>query len=231
MPPVHNLSAESPSAVLFDIDGTLVDSNYLHIEAWSRAFIDLGFEASSWRIHRAIGMDSNKLLYTLLGDTAETVGVEIKRRHSEHYRQLSGRLRAFDKSQELMRAIASRAVKVVLATSAPQEELIALRKTLDVDDVVAAVTSSDDVETAKPAPDLIRVALAKSGVANDRAIFVGDSVWDMQSAEGAGVDCLGVLSGGYGRSELVDAGAKDVYDDVADLLMNLDASLLSRLWN
>jgi HAD superfamily hydrolase (TIGR01549 family) len=212
------------TAVLFDIDGTLVDSNYLHIETWDRAFVSVGHPVDVWRIHRAIGMDSAKLLERLLGDDASRVGDDAKDEHSRLYLGLVDRLREIAGARELLQDLAEKGYRVVLATSAPQNELDILLSVLDLGDTVDAVTSSEDVGTAKPDPDIIGVALDKAGVPAERAVMVGDSVWDIAAAERAGVRSIGVLSGGFGRGELLDAGAAAVYDDVADLHRNLATS-------
>lgn len=225
---VMSPSSAGPLAVLFDIDGTLIDSNYLHIDAWDRAFVTVGHPVDAWRIHRAIGMDSGKLLERLLGDDADALGDTVKdavkKEHDRHYSSTTDRLRPFASARDLLRELAKRGRTVVLATSAPQHELDALLAVLDVSDAVDAVTSGEDVATAKPEPDLINVALDRAGVTADQAVMVGDSVWDISSAARAGVASIGVLSGGYGAEELLAAGAAAVYDDVADLLAHLDDS-------
>ncbi len=216
------------TAVLFDIDGTLVDSNYLHVDAWSRAFEDVGRPVPVWRIHRAIGMDSGKLLETLLGDELERYGDDAKERHRIHYRRDAERLRSFEQAQELLRTLADRGLTVVLATSAPEEEFELLQKVLQVDDAVARITTAEDVSTAKPAPDVVQVALKKADVPPAQALMVGDTVWDVEAAGEAGVATVAVRSGGIGAGELTDAGALAVYDDVAHLLSELDSSPLYR---
>lgn len=216
------------TAVLFDIDGTLVDSNYLHVDAWARALEEVGHPVPAWRIHRAIGMDSAKLMEILLGDDLERLGGDAKERHSTYYQREAGRLRSFDRAQELLRELSRRGLRVVLATSAPEEEFEVLRKVLDVDDAIAEFTTAEDVSTAKPAPDVVQVAVKKAGVRPEQALMVGDAAWDMQAARKAGVDGIGVRTGGIGPSELQDAGAIAVYDDVAQLLSELDESPLYR---
>ncbi len=223
-------SARLPGAILFDIDGTLVDSNYLHVNAWLRALQAVGHPVDAWRIHRGQGMGSSELLATLLGETAEQVGSLAKQQHSELYQQSSQLLRAFDGARELVAAVAQRGVKVVLATSAASDELELLRSILDVEDTVAEITAAEDVETAKPAPDLVQVALQRAGVAADRAVFVGDTVWDVQACGKAGVACVGVLTGGISAAELTDAGAVAVYEDCRALLRDLDTSPLAAVW-
>lgn len=211
-------------AVLLDIDGTLVDSNYVHVDAWSRAFRDAGREVPSWRIHRCIGMDGSKLLETLVGSSDSALAGEAKKLHGEYYAAASADLEVLPGARELLAELNSRGVTVVLATSAPESELSTLRDLLDVEDSVAVVTSGEDAEVAKPEPDIIAVALERSGVGTDDAVMVGDSVWDIESAGRAGVRAIGVRSGGISRGELLDAGAAAVFDDPADLLEHVETS-------
>ncbi|WP_415972661.1 HAD family hydrolase [Rhodococcus sp. 077-4] len=208
-------------AVLFDIDGTLVDSNYVHVDAWSRAFREAGRTVPSWRIHRSIGMDGSKLLETLVGSSDSALAGEAKTLHGEYYAAASADLEILPGARELLADLNSRGLTVVLATSAPESELTTLRDLLGVEDSVAVVTSGEDAEVAKPEPDIIGVALSRAGVDAENAIMVGDSVWDIESARRAGVRAIGVLSGGISRGELLDAGAVAVFDDPADLLAHL----------
>ena len=215
------------TAVLFDVDGTLVDSNYLHVHAWRRAFHELDRNVDSWRVHRAIGKGSGKLLSTLLGEEdAGRIGDRANELHSRFYLETADLLRPFDRAPDLLRELAGRGVRVVLATSAAPDELEALRKVLDVDDVVAGIVSGDDVEATKPDPEPVFAALDKAGTAPEETIFVGDAVWDVHAATKAGVRTDSVLSGGVGAAELTDAGAVAVYNDVASLLTRLDESVL-----
>lgn len=221
-----NAAPGAPAAVLFDIDGTLVDSNYVHVIAWMYAFQSAGCRVEAWRIHQAIGMDSSKLLERLLGDQAGQFSDQVKAEHARRYDELSSLLQPFDGARELLRKVSARGPKVVLATSAPQHELQMLRDLLDVEDAVETVTNADDVETAKPAPDVVQVALERAGVEPADAVFLGDAVWDVQAAKEAGVVCVAVSSGGVHEAELRAAGAVATYDTVRDLLNDLDASLL-----
>ena len=218
-------------AVLFDIDGTLVDSNYAHVDAWAKAFRDVGRPVDAWRIHRSIGKDSALLVQGLLGDDVDGELVErVKDAHTEHYATHLGEgtdLHVLAGATELLAELARRGHQVVLATSAPEEELAFLRELLDVEDALWAVTSSEDVDTAKPDPGIVEVALERAGVAPDRAVMVGDATWDVQAAARAGVASVGVLTGGFSREELADAGAQATYDDVAALLAGLDESPLT----
>lgn len=211
------MNASRPPAVLFDIDGTLVDSNYLHVHAWARAFHDVGIAADSWRIHRSIGMDGSTLVKTLSGDADDDTKERLKDLHSRYYNELTPLLRVLPGAREVLDRVASMGLQVVLATSAPHDELSILREVLDRDDLVSEMTSSADVDTAKPQPDIIRVALDRAGVTADRAVFVGDSVWDTEACRRAGVTSIGVLSGGMSREELTAGGARMVLEDARQL--------------
>src|ERR1700761_4372634 len=216
-------------AVLFDVDGTLVDSNYLHVSAWQRAFAKREVPVDAWRIHRSIGMDGSTLVNDLSGGVDEDVRDELSSLHSRYYGELSDLLRPLPGARELLRRVAELGLQVVLATSAPESELSILRRVLDCDDVVSHVTSSEDVDTAKPQPDIIQVALDRAGVTAPRAVFVGDAVWDVEACVRAEVPCIGLLSGGAGRDELRSAGAVDVFEDPRELLQNLDETCLAML--
>ena len=217
------------SAILFDIDGTLVDSNYLHVEAWSHAFADAGLAVDQWRVHRRIGMDSERLLEELVPDASAEAIEKATTLNSRYYEELLPRLRAFDGARELLAELAARGATVVLATSAPDNELEQLRALLDVEDSIAHVTSAGDVDTAKPEPDILLVALEKAGADAATSFMIGDSVWDMVASGRAGTIGIGVLSGGVSEAELREAGAVTVYSDVADLLSGLDSSPLAGL--
>ncbi len=217
-------------AVLFDIDGTLIDSNYLQVQAWSQAFDAIGQPVDDARIHRVIALDSANLLATLLGDRADELGDRAKEEHAAAYEKLGDRLRPFSGARDLLAAVAGHGVGVVLATSAPENELKLLRDALDAEQHLTAVTSAEDAEAAKPAPDILQIALHKSGVTADHAVMVGDTVWDGKAAAAAGVPFVGVLSGGISADELKGAGAVAVYDDPADLLARLGDSPLAALW-
>lgn len=218
---------QTPKAVLFDVDGTLIDSNYLHVEAWAHAFDEVGVTVESWRVHRAIGQDSARLLDALLGDRAAELGERAKELHSRYYRDLAPRLRPFDGAQDLLGALARRGTTVVLATSAPEDELALLRKALDADDAITAATNADDVGVAKPDPSIVHVALERAGVDAAEAMFVGDTVWDCIAASRAGVRTIGLLCGGSSSAELRSAGAIAVYDNPAALLGEIHLSPLA----
>ncbi|MER6096530.1 HAD family hydrolase [Streptomyces sp. NPDC001728] len=212
-------------AALFDIDGTLVDSNHLHVLAWWEALRQGGHEVPSQAVHRAIGLPGDRLLEHLLGAGRDLSEDErLGTGHDTLYATFFERLRAFDKASDLLRVVAADGWKVVLVTSATDRELGALRRAVDADDVIAETATAEDVAAGKPAPDPVEHALTLVRVAPDRAVFVGDTVWDMKAARRADVTCVGLLCGGIPRTDLTAAGAVAVYDDPADLLAQLDTS-------
>ena len=219
----------TPTAVLFDVDGTLVDSNYLHAVCWWEAFTQAGHDVPMARIHRAIGMGSGQMLDALLPAARDRDGDDgIRAAHGALYATYWSRQRPLPGAVDLLRACKKRGLTVVLASSADALEFAVLRAVLDADDAIDEATSSADVEHSKPAPDLVQVALDKARVPPDAAIFVGDTVWDVRASGEAGVSCIGLLSGGVGRAELLDAGAAEVFDGPAELLGALPRSILTR---
>ncbi len=223
--------AETASAVLFDIDGTLVDSNYLHVHAWYRAFEEAGHPVEAWRIHRSIGMDGTTLVETLAADATAEARSQAKELHSRYYKELAPHLRRLPGARELLEAVHNLDIRVALATSAPEEELSMLREVLDSDHLLYAVTSSEDVDTAKPEPAIVEVALERAGVTAAHAVFVGDTVWDVEACKRAGVDSIAVLSGGVSRGELEKAGAQRVFEHPLDLCQHLDDTAIAALAN
>ncbi len=201
------------AGVLLDVDGTLVDSNYLHTLAWSRALRELGVWASMNAIHRLVGMGGDQLVPHLLGHDVPGVSDARARR----YKELLEEVRDFPGAANLLRRLHDAGVAVVLATSSPPEELQAAVQLLDVGGAIDAMTTKDDVENSKPAPDLFLAAMQKGGVDPTRTLAVGDSVWDLQAARAAGLGCVGVETGGFSQHELSEAGALHVYRDVEEL--------------
>ena len=216
-----------PRAVLFDIDGTLVDSNYLHVDAWHQAFQTLSVDVEAWRIHRSIGQDAGTLLTSLVGEKDEAWVSRAKDLHAENYKALAPRLRLLPQARQLLEAVHGLGIKVVLATSAPQDELDILLDLLSADEAIHATTNADDVDVAKPDPDIVRVALDRAGVEPAEALFIGDSVWDIEAAGRARVRSLGVLSGGIAGDLLTDAGAWSVFGGTNEILDRLDELGLS----
>jgi HAD superfamily hydrolase (TIGR01549 family) len=175
------------SAWLFDVDGTLVDSNYVHVAAWLEAFTSVGRSVEAWRIHRHIGMDSKQLLAELLGADADSLGPHVADAHQQAYAAKADLLTPLPGARDLLRHLANEGAALVLATSAPTEELDRLRRVLDIDELLTARTDASDVDTAKPDPGIVQIAIDRSGRGKERAIFVGDAIWDMQAASRAGI--------------------------------------------
>ncbi|WP_324649253.1 HAD family hydrolase [Georgenia sp. H159] len=225
------MPTSTPGAVLLDIDGTLAETNYIHTFTWARAFRETGHPVDAWRIHRRIGMGGELLLAELLGDRLEELGAAVKERHSQYYAQAAEEIHRFDGVPELVDAIRTRGARVVLASSASPDEMAILERVLGISDVVDAITSAQDVEDAKPDPDLVQTALDTVDATPEHAVFVGDTVWDVKAAARANVPCVGVLTGGISAAELTEAGAVAVFESVAELLSDLDASPLRRAWS
>jgi HAD superfamily hydrolase (TIGR01509 family) len=213
------------SGVLFDVDGTLVDTNYLHVVAWWQAFRAFGHEVPMKQIHGLVGQGAERLVTSVLDRPDD----DIADAHSDFYGPFLHQLPPFRAAADLLRRVKDAGLAVVLATSASEEEAGHLVDALGVADVVDAVTTKDDADESKPDPDIVRTALDKAGLSAERAIFVGDTVWDVAAARRAGLDCVCVLSGGIAEADLREAGAVAVYRDVAHLLDELDASPLGRL--
>jgi HAD superfamily hydrolase (TIGR01509 family) len=215
--------------VLFDVDGTLVDSNYLHVHAWYRAFHDTDIEVEAWRIHRSIGMDGSTLVKSLTDNLDEETRSRLKDLHSRYYKETARLLRPLPGARELLEAVDRLGLQVVLATSAPEDELAILREVLACDELVSAVTSSKDVDMAKPQPDIVDVALERAGVDAEHAMFIGDTVWDVEACNRAGLPTLAVLSGGVSRDELENAGAHAVFENTRELYERIDDTLIAKL--
>lgn len=210
---------------IFDVDGTLVDSNYLHVRAWAQAFEEAGERVPTSRIHRAIGMGSGQLIESLIGRQRP----ELSDLHSRYYKELRRELKAFDRAADLLHEVARRGGTVVLATSAKPEELEMLLETLDAGNAVQHVVSSRDVEAAKPEPDLFAAALEAGQLDREHTVAVGDSIWDVTAAGRCRLPCVALLTGGTGGCELDAAGAAEVFESPADLLQRLDSSLLGAI--
>jgi HAD superfamily hydrolase (TIGR01549 family) len=210
-------AADTPAAVLFDVDGTLVDTVYQHVMAWWEAFAAAGHAVSGYDIHRAIGRGSDDLVETLLGRADEAV-VEG---HSEKWGEVRDRTTAFHQVPELLRHCADRGLRVVLCTSGEAPDLDFFVKAIGGDDPVHAIVSSEDVEQSKPSPEIVAKAVEAAGVPAGRCVMVGDTAYDMRAAVGAGVIGVGVLCGGISEAELREAGASAVYGNPSELLAAL----------
>ncbi|MEU0334367.1 HAD family hydrolase [Streptomyces sp. NPDC006193] len=215
-------------AAVFDVDGTLVDTNHLHVVAWWEAFRQAGHTVPMHAVHRAVGLGSADLVAHLLGEDRDTEqDAELDAAHKALYGQYFDRLPALPGAAELLRRLHRDGWAVVLATSASGAELGALRRAIDADDAISGMASAEDVQEGKPAPDPVEHALELAGVPASRAVFVGDTVWDMRAGGKAGVRCVGLLCGGIPRADLEEAGAEAVYADPADLLARLAGSPLA----
>ncbi|MDQ0688069.1 HAD superfamily hydrolase (TIGR01509 family) [Streptomyces achromogenes] len=214
-------------AAVFDVDGTLVDTNHLHVVTWWEAFRQAGHRVPTHAVHRAVGLGSEDLIAHLLGEDRDTDrDAELSAAHKALYGQYFDRLPPLRDAGRLLRRLRDDGWTVVLATSASGSELSALRAAIDADDAIAATASADDVEAGKPSPEPVAHALELVGASAEGAVFVGDTVWDMRAGRRAGVRCVGVLCGGIPRADLLEAGAETVYDDPADLLASLSTSPL-----
>ncbi len=210
-------------SVLFDVDGTLVDSNFHHVVAWHRAFLDVDKEVPCWRILGLIGRSGSELVRILLGDeVAEAHGSHVEKLHTRYFVDSADMVRPLPGARELLEAIAQLGWQAVLATSAGEEELSVLRAALDAEDMISAVTSSADAEEGKPDPDIVATALDRIQAQPEQAVFLGDTVWDVQAGRRAGVPTAAVLSGGIAREALEHAGAAAVYAGPLEVRAHLE---------
>jgi HAD superfamily hydrolase (TIGR01509 family) len=220
------VSDERP-AILFDVDGTLVDTNYLHTVAWWRAFQEIGEDVPMSRIHPLIGMGSDQLVERLIGRESD----EASDGHSRHYEPFKDDIKSFPDAGDLVKEADRRGARCVLATSSSEKDIPVLCDAVGADDAVDYVVSKSDVGASKPAPDIFQVALEKLDLDPDRTLVVGDTVWDLDAAGKLGLKVVCVLTGGHAREELEKRGAAAVYEDVAELLEHLDESPLGKLLN
>jgi HAD superfamily hydrolase (TIGR01509 family) len=218
------------SAILFDIDGTLLDTNYLHALAWRRAFLDAGQNVPTAELHRRVGMGSDLLIQDVLGPRAERLSEQISASRQRHFDALSAEALPFHGARELLAAVRARGALVVLATSAGQRDLAPMLDALGAADLVDEVVNGDDVDAAKPRPDVFLAAMQKLSLGPERCVAVGDTIWDVAAATRSGIGCVCVRTGGTTRHELLEAGALAVYDDAAALLAELDDGPLSPLF-
>jgi len=222
--PAGRAHVETRPALLFDLDGTLVDSVYQHVLAWREALAAAGIDLSVWRIHRRIGMSGGLLVNALLRETGRALDPEemgrLREAHSSSFQRLLGHVRPLPGSRELLRHLAELGVPWAIATSGGRDAAIPVLDLLGV--AASVVVTREEVPYAKPDPHLFLAAAERLGVDVQQSIVVGDSVWDMLAAQRARALGVGLLSGGYGREELERAGAYRVYEDPADLRRHLD---------
>ncbi|HTJ27854.1 MAG TPA: HAD family hydrolase [Candidatus Limnocylindria bacterium] len=217
--------ARTVPALLFDLDGTLVDSVYQHVAAWHEALSSSGIELSVWRIHRKIGMSGGLFVRGLMRELGRALDPkvfdEVRRRHAEAYAARFDEVVALPGARELLATLTELGAPWAIATSGGRDVADQTLSLLDLPPHAPVVTR-DEVQHAKPDPDLFLRAAEKLGVPIETSMVVGDSVWDLLAARRAGALGVGVLSGGYGEDELRGAGAYRVYEDPRDLLAHLD---------
>ena len=213
------------TALIFDLDGTLVDTVYAHVFAWQRALAERGMAIDGWRIHRRIGMSGGLFTRAVgreLGRALdETEAHALQDRHGELFREMLPERRALPGAVSLLAALRAGGVVHGIATSGRRPEIDASLAVLDVPDQTVVVQRGD-VERAKPAPDLFLECARRLGAETDECFVVGDAVWDLLAARRARMLSVGLLSGGYGDDELTRAGAFRVYRDPAELHVALD---------
>jgi phosphoglycolate phosphatase-like HAD superfamily hydrolase len=212
--------------VVLDLDGTLVDSVYIHVTCWKSAFADVGVEVPSYRIHRAIGMGGDRLVTEVAGPAVEhALGDTVRSMHARHFSERFGLVTALDGASELLTNLRERGLKPVLASSGAQEMTDQLLELLEDSGTLLERITGEDTQESKPSPELVEVALRSVGA--DGALVVGDTVWDIEAAAKAGVPSVGFLSGGLGETDLRAAGAVAVFAGPRDLLDNFDKALVA----
>jgi HAD superfamily hydrolase (TIGR01549 family) len=218
-------------AVIFDIDGTIVDSVDLHTKAWKMAFEKFGKEISFVAIRRQIGKGTDQLLPVFFSrEELDQFGDELNSYRSEVFkREYLPKVKAFPNVRELFERIKQDGKQIALASSAKEDELTEYKKIAQIDDLVEAETSSGDVEKSKPYPDIFAAALEQLGnIAPDQVIAIGDTPYDAQAAGKINVRVIGLLCGGWNKEQLRQAGCVAIYREPADLLVHYDSSPLAR---
>jgi HAD superfamily hydrolase (TIGR01509 family) len=216
--------------VLFDVDGTLVDSSYFHTLAWWQAFRQQGYDVPMASIHHCVGMGGDRLVDSLLPQGRDKdADADIMTSHAALFASNWPALRAFDGAKDLLAQCHAGGLAVALASSARTPDLLAARQALGADAHIHAATSANDAKESKPAPDILVAALEAVGVRSSDAVYVGDAVWDMHAAAALGIPAIAFTCGGTGAAELRNAGAVEVYEGPRDLLQNLQESAIGVL--
>jgi len=212
-----------PDTAIFDVDGTLVDSNYHHALAWYRAFRRFDITLPLWQLHRGIGMGGDNFVRHVAGEAIEAeYGQELRDAWVAEFDEFIGEVRPFAAARPLLEEVKKRGFKLVLASSGKVEHVDVFLDLVGGRDLADGWTTSDDVESSKPSPDLVSTALAR--VEGASGAMVGDSVWDVVAAGKLAVPTVGVLTGGFSREELADAGAIRVFDSLGAMLDELDTT-------
>jgi HAD superfamily hydrolase (TIGR01509 family) len=219
------MSVAKRPGILFDVDGTLVDTNYLHTLAWSRALNDAGEWAPMNAIHRLVGMGGDQLVPELLGH--ESPAAQAAR--TGRYAELIGDARPFPGASALVALAHGRGLTTALATSSPSDELDQLLAVLDIGEVLDAQTTADEIESSKPDPEVFVTAMEVASLDPARTLAIGDSIWDVKAARAAGIGCIAVETGGFSQHELSEAGALHVYRDVDEIRRQFFTTPLSQL--
>jgi HAD superfamily hydrolase (TIGR01509 family) len=216
----------APPAAIIDVDGTLVDTNYQHALAWFRAFRQHGITLPLWQIHRHIGMGGDQLVASMVGEGFdEQHGDDVRAAERALYLSLMPEVQPLHGARDLLETLHARGHAIVLASSAKPDELEHYLKLLDAHSLADGWTDSGDVEHTKPEPDLVSAAVEKAG--GGEAVMIGDSTWDCEAARNAGLETIGVLTGGFSEAELRDAGAAAVFRSLPELAEGLDVTPLS----
>jgi HAD superfamily hydrolase (TIGR01509 family) len=217
-------------AVIFDVDGTLVDTVDMHAEAWKEAFAEFGKELDLEAVRSQIGKGADKLMPVFLSrEELDEFGEELEDLRADIYsRSFLHRARAFPKVRELFEKLRDHGIRIALASSAPKEELETYIRVANIDDLINAATSADDAEESKPEPDIFAAALESLGdVDPEVCIVVGDTPYDAIAAGKLSLKFIGLLSGGFPEDSLTANGAIEIYRDPGDLLENYDTSIIS----
>jgi len=217
-------------ALLSDIDGTLVDSNALHAEAWRRTFEHFGIQVRMDEAWSQIGKGGDKLIPVFVKEEdRDRLQKEMEAfRKQVFHRDYMPRIVAFSKSRDLFAKLKQSGIRIILATSSDEEDVATYKRIIGIEDLVDAQSSASEAKESKPEPDIFAVALKKAGVSADRAIALGDTPYDAEAAGKLGIRVIGLTCGGWKRDDLLDAGCIEVYQDPADLLLHLEQSLLVR---
>jgi HAD superfamily hydrolase (TIGR01509 family) len=220
--------AEAPDAVdtvVLDVDGTLVDTVYHHTVLWAQAFAEVGVDVPMWKLHRAVGLGGDRFVTEVAGEDVEKQhGDVVRKAHDERFDKMIDQVKPLPGASALLDELDRRGLKVVLASSGIGSQTKRLIAIVGADEKAQDWTSSDDVDSSKPAPDLIEAAIDK--VDGSGSVVIGDAIWDIEAANAAGLYSIGLLCGGFGEDELRRSGAGLVFETPQDLLDHLDETPL-----